>query len=130
MKTGSQPNLVILNQMAGPMTWEFAVDAAAQLGCVALLLVMGMLIVACLEVARRAREPQGRLIAIGVISLIGFQAVVNLWVAVGLLPTTGVTLPFVSYGGSSLLSSFIGIGLVVNVGLRRHSSLARDPFSR
>ena len=58
-----------------------------------------------------------------------FQAMVNTWVAVGLLPTTGVTLPFVSYGGSSMISCFIGIGLVANVGLRRHATLARDPFS-
>ena len=57
------------------------------------------------------------------------QTIVNLWVAVGLLPTTGVTLPFVSYGGSSLLSSFLCIGLALNVGLRRHSTLARDPFA-
>jgi rod shape determining protein RodA len=99
------------------------------LGCTALLLVLGLLIISCLEVARRCREPQGRLIVIGVTSLLGFQAIVNLWVAVGLLPTTGVTLPFVSYGGSSLLSSFLGIGLIVNVGLRRHATFAPDPFS-
>jgi rod shape determining protein RodA len=99
------------------------------LGCLGLLLVLGLLIVACLEIARRSREPQGRLIAVGVASLIGFQTIVNLWVAVGLLPTTGVTLPFVSYGGSSLLSSFLCIGLALNVGLRRHSTLARDPFA-
>ena len=98
-------------------------------GCVALLVIMGLLITSCFEVARRTREPQGRLIAVGVTSLLAFQAIVNTWVAVGLLPTTGVTLPFVSYGGSSMISCFIGIGLVVNVGLRRHATLARDPFS-
>jgi rod shape determining protein RodA len=99
------------------------------LGCAALLLVLGLLVVSCLGIARRAREPQGRLVVVGVTSLLGFQSIVNLWVAVGLLPTTGVTLPFVSYGGSSLLSSFLGIGLIVNVGLRRHATFAPDPFA-
>ena len=56
-------------------------------GCVALLLVLGLLVTSCFEIARRVREPQGRLDAIGVTSVIAFQAIVNLWVAVGMLPT-------------------------------------------
>lgn len=99
-------------------------------GCIGLLLALGILIFSCLEVARRVREPQGRLIVVGVAALLGFQSIVNLWVAVGLLPTTGVTLPFVSYGGSSMLTSFLGVGLVVNVDLRRHPTLGPDPFAR
>jgi len=99
------------------------------IGCLGLLVVFALFMVACLETARRVREPQGRLVVIGVTALLGFQTIVNLWVAVGLMPMTGVTLPFVSYGGSSLLSSFLGVGLVVNVGLRRHATLAPDPFS-
>ncbi len=98
-------------------------------GCVALLLVFGVFIASCFALARRVRDPQGRLVAIGVTALLAFQAIVNLWVSVGLLPTTGVTLPFVSYGGSSLISSFMGVGLIVNVGMRRHATLARDPFA-
>lgn len=93
------------------------------LGGLFLLLVLALFIVSCLEIARRTREPGGKLLVIGVASLLGIQALVNLWVAVGLLPTTGVTFPFVSYGGSSMVSSFIGVGLIVNVGLRRHAPL-------
>lgn len=51
-------------------------------------------------------------------ALIGFQSIVNICVATGLLPNTGVTLPFVSYGLTSLWSLYIGIGLVLNVGLQ------------
>ncbi len=98
-------------------------------GCVALLLVFAVFIASCFALARRVREPQGRLVAVGVTALLAFQAVVNLWVTVGLLPTTGVTLPFVSYGGSSLISSFLGVGLIVNVGMRHHRTLAPDPFA-
>ena len=99
------------------------------IGCVALLLVFGVLVASCFALARRVREPQGRLVVVGVTALLAFQAIVNLWVAVGMLPTTGVTLPFVSYGGSSLISSFLGVGLIVNVGMRRHRTLAPDPFA-
>jgi len=99
------------------------------IGCLGLLVVLGLLVASCLEVARRTREPQGRLVVVGVTAILGFQSLVNLWVAVGLLPTTGLTLPFVSYGGSSMLSSFLGIGLVVNVGLRQHPTFGPDPFS-
>jgi rod shape determining protein RodA len=99
------------------------------IGCTALIIVFALMTVSCFAIARRVREPQGRLVAIGLTALLAFQTVVNLWVAVGLLPTTGVTLPFVSYGGSSMISSFAAVGLIVNVGMRRHATLARDPFS-
>ena len=61
----------------------------------------------------------GRLICIGVATLIFFQSFVNLGVNVGLLPVTGTPLPFVSYGGSSLLAFLIAIGLVQSVLMRR-----------
>ena len=98
-------------------------------GCTALVIVFALLTVSCFAIARRVREPQGRLVAIGLTAVIAFQTVVNLWVAVGLLPTTGVPLPFVSYGGSSMISCFAAVGLIVNVGMRRHATLARDPFA-
>jgi len=72
-----------------------------------------------LNIARRCREPVGRLIAVGVVTQFVFQAYVNIAMTLGLLPIVGVTLPFVSYGGSSTLASFMGIGLLLNVGLRR-----------
>ena len=62
----------------------------------------------------------GRLIAVSVASMIAFQTFVNVGVATGLLPNTGLPLPFISYGLSSLLANMIGIGLVLNVGLQRN----------
>jgi rod shape determining protein RodA len=103
--------------------WGFA-------GSIALIGLFALLVAALIDIAQRTDEPQGRLIAVGVASLVGFQAAVNLWVATGLLPTTGVTLPFVSYGGSSLLVSFVMVGLALNVAARgggRHLHVTAVP---
>jgi rod shape determining protein RodA len=67
-------------------------------------------------------DPFGRLICIGVASLILFQSFVNLGVNLGLLPVTGTPLPFVSYGGSALIAFLIALGLVQSV-LMRHKAL-------
>lgn len=84
------------------------------------LVVILMLLIAleCLLVARRARDLSGRLICCGMASLIGFQSFVNICVVTGLFPNTGVTLPFVSYGLTSLVTNFAGMGFVLNVGLQ------------
>ncbi len=84
----------------------------------ALLAILLALVLACLEVAWRTREPFGRLVAVGVAAMLGGQAFVNAGMNVGLVPITGITLPFVSYGGSSLLTCFLALGLVANVGMR------------
>ena len=86
---------------------------------------MGLLlfiILRCLRAARIASDTFGALIAYGVATLLTFQAVVNIGMNLNLLPVTGLPLPFVSYGGSSLLSMLLGIGLVESV-ILRHKSL-------
>ena len=74
-----------------------------------LLTVQGFII------AYKAANPTGRLIAAGVSAMIGGQALINIGVVTGLLPTTGITLPLVSYGGSSLAATFVMLGLVMSV---------------
>ena len=74
--------------------------------------------VECLLIARRAKDIAGTIIAAGVGAMIGFQGFINIGVVTYLLPNTGLPLPFVSYGLTSLVSSFIGIGFVLNVGLQ------------
>jgi len=73
-----------------------------------------------LEAARLARDPQGRLIALGVFSMILYHLFVNIGMVLGILPTTGIPLPFLSYGGSSLLANGWAVGLVFNVRMRRY----------
>ncbi|WMC92767.1 FtsW/RodA/SpoVE family cell cycle protein [Kineothrix sp. MB12-C1] len=85
--------------------------------CTVIILVI-LITLECLLVARRAKDLAGSIIAAGMAGLIGFQGFLNIGVTTGLLPNTGVTLPFVSYGLTSLLSLYIGIGFVLNVGLQ------------
>lgn len=72
----------------------------------------------CLSVARKAKDIAGTCIASGMAALIGFQSFVNIAVATGLFPNTGVPLPFVSYGLTSLVSLYIGMGFVLNIRLQ------------
>lgn len=81
-----------------------------------------------LMIAAATREPFGRLLAVGIVALLAAQAVINTGMTVGLMPITGMTLPLVSYGGSSLLSTAICIGLLMNVGMRPGYEVGPDPF--
>ena len=92
-----------------------------EMGFVGSCTVIGLLFliaITCMIIARRAKDTAGEIIAGGMGGLIGIQTFVNIGVVTGLLPNTGLTLPFVSYGQTSLISLFIGIGIVLNVGLQ------------
>lgn len=89
-----------------------------------LLLFIGLL----LRQALRVREPSGRLLCVGVATLFGCQTLINLAMTVGLLPIVGMPLPFLSYGGSSLLVSFAALGLVLNVGADNPVEFGRGDF--
>ena len=88
------------------------------IGSVIIIVLLFLITIECLLVARRAKDMAGRLIASGIAALIGFQSFVNICVVTGLMPNTGLPLPFVSYGLTSLVSLYIGMGLVLNVGLQ------------
>ncbi len=81
-----------------------------------------------LMIAGATREPFGRLIAVGIVTLLATQTVINTGMTVGLLPVVGITLPLMSYGGSSLLTTAIALGLLMNIGLRPGYEMTPDPF--
>jgi cell division protein FtsW (lipid II flippase) len=102
-----------------------------QFGFLGAAVVLGaylVLFAAGLEIASATREPFGKLVAPGVVALLAGQTFLNIMVAMKLMPVTGVTLPFVSYGGSSLLASFMAVGLLLNIGQNRPMVMARDAF--
>ncbi len=96
--------------------------AAAVLGSYLVLFAAGV------EISAGTREPFGRLVAAGVVSMLAGQTFMNLMVATRLMPVTGLTLPFVSYGGSSLLASFMAVGLLLNIGQNRPLVMAKTAF--
>jgi hypothetical protein len=97
-------------------------------GCLAVLGCYAVIIAAGAVIATDTTEPVGRLLAAGVVALLATQVLINVGMCVGLMPVTGMTLPFVSYGGSSLLVNFIAITLLISVARHRPFLLAPKPF--
>lgn len=88
------------------------------IGCAAIILLLLFIVIEIIMIGRNAKDMAGNLICCGVAAWIGFQSFINICVATGLMPNTGVPLPFVSYGLTSLVSLYIAIGIVLNVGLQ------------
>lgn len=87
-------------------------------GCCVVIILILLIVVDCILIGRRAKDISGRIICAGVGGLIGIQSFINIGVATMMLPNTGISLPFVSYGLTSIVCLYIGIGLVLNVGLQ------------
>ena len=88
------------------------------IGTAAIIILLLLIVIEIIMIGRNAKDWAGNLICSGVASWIGFQSFINICVATGLMPNTGVPLPFVSYGLTSLVSLYIAIGIVLNVGLQ------------
>ena len=95
------------------------------IGVVGLVVGFGIFVWLGFRIARSARDPFGQLLAAGLTAVIGISAVLHIGVNLAVLPATGITLPFVSYGRSSLLVSLIATGVLVSIGQRRGA--AADP---
>jgi len=94
------------------------------IGCIAVLALYVILLWCGLEIAAANTDPFGRLLAAGIVAMFAIQIIVNVTMTIGLTPITGLTLPLVSYGGSSLLSSMLCVGLLNNVGRWRPFTVA------
>jgi len=98
------------------------------IGCAAMLACFAVIAVAGVRIASVTTEPFARLLAVGLVTLIATQAIVNIGMTMGLLPVTGMTLPFVSYGGSSLLCNFVAAALLISVSQHRPFLLTSRPL--
>ncbi len=98
------------------------------IGTCTTLLIYLALFAAGLRITARTREPFGRLLAVGVVTLIATQTIINTGMTVGLMPVTGITLPLISHGGSSLITTAVALGVLLNVGLRPGYEVAGAPF--
>ena len=97
-------------------------------GCLLILSLYVIIIICGLEIAQNNTDPFGKLLAIGIVAIFVVQVIINVSMTLGLMPITGLTLPLVSYGGSSLLVSMIFIGLLNNVGRSRPFTVAPKSF--
>ncbi|HEX4148816.1 MAG TPA: FtsW/RodA/SpoVE family cell cycle protein [Pirellulales bacterium] len=97
-------------------------------GLLSVFVLHGMIVFRAGRIAQQAREPFGRLVAVGVGALFAVQVLINTGMTVGLLPVTGLSLPLVSYGGSGLLAHALALGLLWNVALRPGYEVTREPF--
>jgi len=119
---GTQIHLRFLKVRWSDFIFSGTAEEFGFVGSVILMLLLMFVVYRCLRAARLSRDTYGALICYGVAVLLAFQGFVNIGVNLKLLPATGLPLPFISYGGSSLLSLLLGIGLVESV-IIRHKSL-------
>lgn len=109
------------NFISEPQTDFIFAIVGEELGFVGCCIVIGLLlliIIQCILIGIRSQDLAGRIICCGIAAQIGFQSFINIGVATGVLPNTGIPLPFVSYGLTSLVSMCMGIGFVLNIGLQ------------
>jgi rod shape determining protein RodA len=115
---GTQNNYNLLPERRTDFIFAVIGEEWGFVGTVFVLALLFGIIFLCMDVAQRTKDPFGRLVAVGVSIFLSIHVVVNIGMTVGLMPVTGVTLPFVSFGGSSLLVSFASLSLVLNIGMR------------
>ena len=113
---GNDGNFVSENQT--DFIFAVAGEQYGFFGCTCIVLLLFLITFECIRMSLRAKDLAGKIICCGVGSIVSIQSFINICVATGLAPNTGTPLPFVSYGLTSLVSLFMGMGLVLNVGLQ------------
>jgi len=116
---GTQSRLRFLPERHTDFIFAVIGEELGLAGCAVVLLLFFFVFWRGMRIALRARDPLGTLLAAGAVTMLIFHAVVNIGMAVNIMPITGIPLPFVSYGGSNLLASFVAFGLMQNVHMRR-----------
>ncbi len=116
---GTQSQLHFLMVRHTDFIFSVIAEELGFVGATLLMFLFLVLLLRLIRIAERARDPLGRSIAVGVATLIFFQSVVNIGMNLRLMPVTGIPLPFVSYGGSSLITMLMAIGLAESVALHR-----------
>jgi rod shape determining protein RodA len=116
---GTQTNLSFLPEQHTDFIFSVWAEEHGFLGCLLLLGLYFALVTSAVEIVGNARDRFGNFLAVGITGMLFWQVTINIGMVVGLLPVVGVTLPLMSYGGSSVIVIFTGIGLLANVGMRR-----------
>ena len=118
---GTQTRLDLVPEQHTDFIFTAVGEELGFVGSATLLALLGVIAWRIWRTAQMARDPLGTLICVGVLSMFVFQVFENVGMTMGIMPVTGIPLPFMSYGGSSTLTAFVAIGLVLNVHMRRFS---------
>ena len=116
---GTQNALSFLPEQHTDFIFSVLAEEWGLIGSLTLIILFLIIIAWGLSIAGRCRDPFGTLLSVGVTAMITWQVLINIGMVMGLMPVVGVTLPFVSYGGSSIITMMMGIGLLMNVSMRR-----------
>jgi rod shape determining protein RodA len=116
---GSQNALSFLPEQHTDFIFSVLAEEWGLMGSLSVVTLFLIIIAWGLSIAGRCRDPFGTILSVGVTAMIAWQAFINIGMVMGLMPVVGVTLPFVSYGGSSVITLMMGIGLLMNVSMRR-----------
>lgn len=117
--SGTQNTLNFLPERHTDFIFSCFAESGGFLGAFILLLLFYLLLKECMNIAYLTKDPFGRLIAVGIISMLSLQALINISMTIGLLPVVGIPLPLVSYGGTSMLVSCAGLGIIANIAKMR-----------
>ena len=115
---GTQTNGRFIPEQQTDFVFTVAGEELGLVGSSGIILVLGLVLFRGLRIARLATDSFGRLVAAGVVSWFAFQSFVNIGMTLGIMPVTGLPLPFVSYGGSSMFANLMAVGLLQNVHMR------------
>jgi len=116
---GTQTYLSFLPEQHTDFIFSVWAEEHGFVGCLLLLALYFVLIASAIDVAGNARDRFGHFVAVGILGMLFWHVAINIGMVIGLLPVVGVTLPLMSYGGSSVVAIMVGIGLLANVGMRR-----------
>jgi rod shape determining protein RodA len=119
-RQGTQTGLFFLPEQHTDFIFSVWAEEHGFLASLLLLGLYGLIFAFALGVAMQARDRFGAFVAVGVAAMIFWQVFENIGMVVGLLPVTGITLPLMSYGGSSMLSVLLSLGLLASIAMRRH----------
>ncbi len=118
---GTQKKLKFLPVQESDFIFAVLVEELGFVGGAAVIILYLLFLFRITLIAKKAKDTYGRLIVVGILSMFAFQIFQNIGMTMGVMPVTGITLPFISYGGSSILTNVIAVGLVLNVGMRHQT---------
>ena len=125
---GTQTRYGLLPEAHTDFLYPTLAEQFGFVGAAGIILLYALVCLLGIDVSFSTTEPYGKLLVIGVVALVAAQSFLNVAMSIGVMPITGIPLPLMSYGGSSLVSSFLALGLLCNVAIRRLYLIAPRPF--